>query len=58
MTEEGLSSLRLKMPYADLASLECDRLLGNISDLFTVDLLVRFVLRKLRRQPMRSTFIL
>jgi hypothetical protein len=37
------------MPYADLTGLERDRRLGAITDLFTVDLVVRYVTWKLRR---------
>jgi hypothetical protein len=35
------------MPYADLSHLERDRRLSNVSDLFTVDLIVRYVTWKL-----------
>ena len=35
------------MPYADLSGLERDRRLDDVVDLFTVDLLVRYVTWKL-----------
>ena len=47
VTEEGLVALRAQMPYADLMDLERDRRLSNVTDLFTVDLLVRYVAWKL-----------
>jgi acyl carrier protein len=47
MTEEGLVALRTQMPYADLSHLERDRRLSDVTDLFTVDLLLRYVTWKL-----------
>jgi acyl carrier protein len=47
LTEEGLAALRSQMPYADLTDLVREGRLGNLSDLFTVDLLVRYVTWKL-----------
>jgi acyl carrier protein len=47
VTEEGLVALRSQMPYADLTNLERDRRLSMGTDLFTVDLLVRYVAWKL-----------
>src|SRR4051794_37461829 len=43
VTEEGLRLLRSRMPYADLDGLEVDRRLGAVTDLFTVDLVARYV---------------
>jgi acyl carrier protein len=55
VTDEGLSALRSQMPYADLTDLERDRSLSAVTDLFTVDLVVRYVTWKLeeggRRNP-------
>jgi acyl carrier protein len=48
VTAEGLAALRSQMPYADLTALERDRRLNRIGDLFTVDLLMRYVTWKLR----------
>ena len=47
VTAEGLAALRSQMPYADLTTLERDRRLNRIDDLFTVDLLMRYVAWKL-----------
>jgi acyl carrier protein len=47
VTDEGLAALRSQMPYADLRALERDRRLDRIDDLFTVDLLSRFIAWKL-----------
>ena len=46
-TEEGLVALQSQMPYADLSDLERGRRLNDLSDLFTVDLLVRYIAWKL-----------
>ena len=43
---EDLDALRARMPYADLSGLELDRPLNDV-ELFTVDLLVRYVTWKL-----------
>ena len=48
VTAEGLAALRSQMPYVDLTALERDRRLNRIDDLFTVDLLTRYVIWKLR----------
>jgi acyl carrier protein len=47
LTTEGLAALRARMPYADLSGREGDGRLDDITDLFTVDLLVRYVAWKL-----------
>jgi len=47
VTEEGLAAVRSQMPYADLTGLERDRRLGRITDLFTVDLVARYIAWKL-----------
>ena len=47
VTETGLAALRSRMPYAELSELDGDRRLGSVTDLFTVDLLVRYVAWKL-----------
>jgi acyl carrier protein len=47
VTDEGLAVLRAQMPYADLGELEHDRRLSRIDDLFTIDLLSRFITWKL-----------
>jgi acyl carrier protein len=47
VTDQGLDELRSHMPYADLGSFDQDRRLSAVSDLFTVDLLTRYVAWKL-----------
>jgi len=47
VTDLGLAALRSQMPYADLRALERDRRLNGIDDLFTVDLLSRYITWKL-----------
>jgi hypothetical protein len=47
VTDQGMDELRRRMPYADLAALEKDRRLGAVPDLFTVDLIDRYVAWKL-----------
>lgn len=47
VTAKGLSELKTRMPYADLAAFEKNPQFENIGDLFTVDLIVRYVKSKL-----------
>ena len=47
VTAKGLGELKTRMPYADLAAFEKDPQFENIGDLFTVDLIVRYVKSKL-----------
>jgi acyl carrier protein len=47
LTDEGLAVLRAQRPHADPKDLERDRRLNRIDDLFTVDLLSRFITWKL-----------
>jgi acyl carrier protein len=49
VTDEGMSVLRSRMPYADLGGFEDDRRLRTVADLFTVDLVARYVEWKLGR---------
>ena len=39
LTDEGVTVLRLRMPYANFRDLEFDRRLNRVDDLFTVELL-------------------
>jgi acyl carrier protein len=48
LTDEGLTALRLRMPYANFRELEFDRQLNRVDDLFTVELLTSFITWKLR----------
>ena len=47
VTEQGMGELRSRMPYADLGGFDRDRRVSAVSDLFTVDLLTRYVAWKL-----------
>ncbi|MCX7665863.1 MAG: acyl carrier protein [Gemmataceae bacterium] len=47
VTEKGLAELREKMPYADLSEFEKNPTMEAIGDLFTVDLIVRYLQGKL-----------
>ena len=47
VTDKGFAELRLRMPYADLSRLEKDRRLSEIPDLFTVDLVTRYIAWKI-----------
>jgi acyl carrier protein len=48
LTDEGLTALRLRMPYANFRDLDFDRRLNRVDELFTVDLLASFITWKLR----------
>jgi acyl carrier protein len=47
VTEKGLHELRTRMPFADLKKFEEDPELSHLSDLFTVDLITRYIQGKL-----------
>ena len=47
VTPKGLSELKEKMPFADLAAYEKDPKFDRIGDLFTVDLIVKYIASKL-----------
>src|SRR5258708_31110386 len=47
VTDKGMGELRSRMPYADLGSFDRDRRISAVTDLFTVDLLTRYVAWKL-----------
>ena len=47
VTDKGLAELRSKMPFADLAEFEKNPELSQISDLFTVELITRYIQGKL-----------
>src|SRR5262249_4817680 len=49
VTAEGMAELRSVMPYADLDDFDLDRRLSVVPDLFTVDLIVRYIAWKLGR---------
>ena len=43
VTDEGVGLLRSSMPYADLSGFDRDRRASAVTDLFTVDLVTRYV---------------
>jgi acyl carrier protein len=47
VTEKGMRELRSRMPYADLDGFDRERRLSAVTDLFTVDLITRYVAWKL-----------
>ena len=47
VTPRGLEELRTRMPFADLAQFEANPEVSHISDLFTVDLIARYIQGKL-----------
>ena len=47
VTAKGLAALRACMPFADLSEFEKDPELSRVGDLFTVDLITRYIQSKL-----------
>jgi acyl carrier protein len=47
LTDKGMVELRTKMPYADLSKLEKNPEITALNDLFTVDLITRYIQGKL-----------
>jgi acyl carrier protein len=47
VTDKGLEELRSRMPFADLSDFEKDPELNKISDLFTVEMITRYIQGKL-----------
>src|ERR1700730_15129122 len=47
VTEKGLAELRARMPFADLSKFEQNPELAGISDLFTVEMITRYIQGKL-----------
>jgi len=47
VTPKGLVELRQRMPFADLSQFEKDPSMSKLSDLFTVDLITRYIQGKL-----------
>ena len=47
VTEEGLNQLRETMPHLDVETFSKDPNVNNFADLFTVDMLVNYVLTRL-----------
>ncbi|MFO0876216.1 MAG: acyl carrier protein [Gemmataceae bacterium] len=49
VTSKGLEELRTRMPFADLAAFEKNPELSKLSDLFTVELITRYIEGKLQK---------
>lgn len=47
VTDQGMSELKSRMPYADFGVFDQDRQLSTVTDLFTVDLVARYITWKL-----------
>ena len=47
VTEKGLAELRARMPFADLSKFESNPEVSGISDLFTVEMITRYIQGKL-----------
>jgi len=47
VTDRGIAELRSRMPFADLSKFEKNPDLAGISDLFTVDMITRYIQGKL-----------
>jgi acyl carrier protein len=47
VTPRGMQELRQRMPFADLSAFEKDPAVSHLSDLFTVDLITRYIEGKL-----------
>jgi acyl carrier protein len=43
VTDKGLAELRVRMPFADLTEFEKDRRVSHFGDVFTVDLIARYI---------------
>ncbi len=47
MTDRGLAELKARMPFADLSKFEKNPEVSGISDLFTVEMITRYIQGKL-----------
>ena len=50
VTDRGLAELRQRMPFADLGDFERNPELSHLSDLFTVNLITRYIQGKLEHK--------
>ena len=48
VTAEGIAQLRTKMPHADINKFASNPLVSKLSDLFTVDMICKFVATRLQ----------
>jgi acyl carrier protein len=51
VTPTGVAELKKRMPHSDFSTFEQDPKLDNMSKLFTVNMIVNYVERKLQQQP-------
>jgi acyl carrier protein len=47
VTDKGIAELRARMPFADLSKFEANPEVSNISDLFTVEMITRYIQGKI-----------
>jgi acyl carrier protein len=57
VTEDGLSELRSRMPFADLSGFDRDRRVTAVRGLFTVGLLNRYIAWKLEQEAQQPTAV-
>ena len=50
VTDKGLRELRERMPFANLNGFEANPEVSHLSDLFTVDLITRYIEGKLQNR--------
>lgn len=50
VTDKGLAELKARMPFADLGDFEQNPEVSHLSDLFTVDLITRYIKDKLNEK--------
>jgi acyl carrier protein len=50
LTEKGLAELKSRLPHADLSEFEKNPNVDDIADLFTVDMIVRYIESKVNEQ--------
>src|SRR5438445_7073899 len=50
VTDRGLAELKARMPFADLSKFEKNPELSTIGDLFTVDMITRYIQGKLNQE--------
>lgn len=51
LTPEGLTQLKIRLPWVNFSKFEQDPVVSKVMHVFTVDTLVKFVERKLAKQP-------
>ena len=47
VTDKGIAELKARMPFADLGAFESDPQVSNLSNLFTVNMITRYIQGKL-----------